>query len=483
MTHKNPVEMIKKHQKSLIWFRRNLRLDDNQALWEGIQNSDSYVLLYIFDEKEWMENPLGMRRSSDLKLNFTYQSVLDLKQNIEKRGGGLLIRKGNAKEVIEELLVENKFDALYAPKESGTEEVQIENAIEKLFIKEKADVHFFAQTTLFHEDDIPWPITKLPNIFTQFRKENEKQTEVRELFESPHDFSSSININHNFQFSELGIPEAFMDEKSVLSFRGGESEAWERLNYYFWESDQLKDYKYTRNGLLGADYSSKFSPWLAQGCISPKSIYYEVIKYEKERKKNQSTYWMVFELIWRDYFHFVLKKFGAQLFQKEGIKGEEITWKWDLKLFEKWKNGETGMPFIDANMRELNASGFMSNRGRQNVASFLVKDLRLDWRMGAWYFEHQLIDHDVASNWGNWAYVAGVGNDPRENRYFNILSQAKKYDAKGEYVRYWIPELKEIEGFNIHKVSLMKNAELENVDSYIPEIYRRPLVDMSKWEY
>lgn len=475
--------MNKKHQKSLIWFRRNLRVEDNQALWEGINNSEKYLLLYIFDEKDWEENPLGLRRSSALKLNFRWQSVIDLKQSIEKKGGQLLIQKGDPKIIIQSLLEEYNFDALYAPKESGTEEIQVEKNIEDLFIKHKADVHFYAQNTLFHEDDIPWPIGKLPDIFTQFRKENEKQTKVRDLFESPKDLSASIPMKRGFEFSDLGIEDVLPEEKSVLNFQGGETKAWERLNHYFWETDQLKDYKNTRNGLLGGSYSSKFSPWLALGCISAKSIYFQVKKYEKERKKNQSTYWMIFELIWRDYFHFILKKFGVQLFQKEGIKGKEVDWKWDLELFEKWKNGKTGVPFIDANMRELTASGFMSNRGRQNVASFLVKDLGLDWRMGAWYFEHQLIDHDVASNWGNWAYVAGVGNDPRENRYFNILSQAKKYDAKGEYIRYWIPELKEIEGFNIHKVSLLKETELEKIDSFIPELYLKPIVDMGKWEY
>ncbi|WP_375579462.1 DASH family cryptochrome [Marivirga tractuosa] len=475
--------MKKRHQKSLIWFRKNLRLEDNEALWEGIKNSERYLLLHIFDEKDWQENPLGIRRSSNIKLNFEWQSVLDLKQNIEKKGGKLLIRKGNPVQIIQSLLEEYNFDGLFAPKESGTEEIQDEKAVEELFIKHKSVVHFYAQSTLFHEDDIPWPIGKLPDIFTQFRKENEKQTEVRDLVESPQELNNSISVNQNIEFSDLGIQKIEVDKKSVLDFQGGESKAWQRLSHYFWETDQLKEYKYTRNGLLGESYSSKFSPWLALGCVSPRSIYYQVKQYEKERKKNQSTYWMVFELIWRDYFHFVLKKFGAQLFQKEGIKGKKVDWKWDLQLFDKWKNGETGVPFIDANMRELNASGFMSNRGRQNVASFLVKDLGLDWRMGAWYFEHQLIDYDVASNWGNWAYVARVGNDPRENRYFNILSQAKKYDGKGEYIRYWIPELKEIEGFNIHRVSLVNEVDFEKLDSIIPEIYLRPVVDMGKWEY
>ena len=475
--------MEKKWQKSLIWFRKNLRLEDNPALWAGIQNSNEYLLLYIFDEKEWEENPIRMKRSSDLKLNFIWQSVLDLKKAIERKGGHLLIRRGDSKSIFQSLLEQQQFDALYAPKESGAEENEVEDYVEKLFLKHKFEVHFFAQTTLFHEEDIPWPIGKLPDIFTQFRKENEKQTAVRPLVEAPQDLSSSIKSKHEFEFSLLGIEEIHPKQKAVLDFEGGETNAWKRLNYYLWETDKLREYKYTRNGLLGEGYSSKFSPWLASGCISPKSIYYEVKKYEKERKKNQSTYWMIFELIWRDYFHFVLKKFGAKLFMKNGIKAKETNWKWDLELFEKWKNAETGVPFIDANMRELNTTGVMSNRGRQNAASFLVKDFGLDWRMGAWYFEHQLIDYAVASNWGNWAYVAGVGNDPRENRYFNILSQAKKYDAKGEYIRYWIPELKEIEGFNIHRVSLMKEAELEDTDSFIPQVYLNPAVDLRKWEY
>ncbi|WNB18114.1 DASH family cryptochrome [Marivirga arenosa] len=475
--------MAKKYQKSLIWFRRNLRLADNEALSEGINNSDNYLLLYIFDEKEWQNNPLNSRRSSDIKLNFQWEAVNNLAQNIKSKGGEILIQKGKPEEIIKRLFEEHDFDALFAPKESGTEEKQVESTIEDLFLKQKAVVNFYAQSTLFHEEDIPWPIGKLPDIFTQFRKENEKQTKVRELFETPEDFKSSIQVEVDFNFEELEINPVQFNLKSALDFKGGEDQGWERLQQYFWQNDQLKEYKHTRNGLIGESYSSKFSPWLALGCISPRSIYFEVKRYEKERKKNQSTYWLVFELIWRDYFHFVLKKFGDDLFKKGGIKKLDSKWKWDLELFNKWKNGETGVPFIDANMRELNASGFMSNRGRQIVASFLVKDLGLDWRMGAWFFEHQLIDYDVASNWGNWAYVAGVGNDPRENRYFNILSQAKKYDAKGEYIRHWIPELNQIEGFNIHKPSLLKEEEMIGEGLDIPEIYMKPIVDMRKWEY
>jgi deoxyribodipyrimidine photo-lyase len=152
---------------------------------------------------------------------------------------------------------------------------------------------------------------------------------------------------------------------------------------------------------------------------------------------NDSTYWLIFELLWRDYFRFVAAKYGTKIFQAQGICKKETQWQHDVARFESWRTGNTGVDFIDANMKELLLTGFMSNRGRQNVASFLTKDLGIDWRWGAAWFESQLMDYDVCSNWLNWAYVAGVGNDPREDRYFNIESQVRKYDPDNHYTKLW----------------------------------------------
>jgi deoxyribodipyrimidine photo-lyase len=468
--------------RSLIWFRNNLRLKDNEALKEAIDKSREYILLYIFDDALWMKTPIDLPRSSSIKLNFIWESVQNLQHNIAQKEGTLHIRKGIPESIIEEFVEIYNCDAVFAPKEVGTYERAMEESLDQTLSKKGVSFKLFTQSTLFHEDDIPWPISKLPDVFTQFRKENEKQTEIRGILDAPENLNKSVKLDESETCRhDLGISENKSAEKAFMNFQGGEEAAWQRLNYYFWESDQLAEYKITRNGLLGADYSSKFSPWLALGCISAKSIYYEVKRYEKERKKNQSTYWLIFELIWRDYFHFVLKKFQNNLFQSGGIRGEETDWWEDTKTFERWAHGETGVPFIDANMRELNQTGFMSNRGRQNVASFLVKDLGIDWRMGAWYFEYALLDYDVASNWGNWAYVAGVGNDPRENRYFNILSQAKKYDPKGDYVRYWLPELAKIEGFNVHTISLLNKKTYQSQIEPTKIDYFEPMVDMKKW--
>ena len=182
--------------------------------------------------------------------------------------------------------------------------------------------------------------------------------------------------------------------------------------------------------------------WLSLGCISPRMIYKQVKKYEEEVESNDSTYWLIFELIWRDYFRFMMKKYKNSYFLKEGVKGKDIVENaFNPSVFERWKSGNTGNSFIDANMKELNLTGFISNRGRQNVASYLCNELSMDWRYGAAYFEEKLIDYDVCSNWGNWAYLAGVGNDPRGKRAFNLEKQVKDYDPEGHYQNLWLKKL------------------------------------------
>ena len=162
-------------------------------------------------------------------------------------------------------------------------------------------------------------------------------------------------------------------------------------------------------------------------------------KYEAQFSANESTYWLEFELLWRDYFRFMMKKYSNRFFQQAGIKEKtDNLHAHNNETLLTWINGQTGNDFIDANMIELKLTGFMSNRGRQNVASYLCNDLKLDWRYGAAYFEQQLIDYDVCVNWGNWAYLAGVGNDPKGNRIFNIEKQANDYDKLKTFRNLWL---------------------------------------------
>jgi deoxyribodipyrimidine photo-lyase len=225
--------------------------------------------------------------------------------------------------------------------------------------------------------------------------------------------------------------------------------------------------------MLGSSYSSKLSPWLAVGCISPRLIYNEVKRYELERVSNKSTYWLIFELIWRDFFRALYGKYGTKMFQSGGAHSVNKRWNTNDEYIQRWKDGMTGYPLVDANMRELKLTGWMSNRGRQNVASFLVLDLGVDWRIGAAHFESLLLDHDVYSNYGNWNAAAGLTGG-RVNK-FNISKQSKDYDSNGEYIKYWLPELKNVPAPLVFEPWRMSAQEQEKYQVRIGEDYPLPI--------
>lgn len=419
--------------RAIYWFRNDLRIEDNEALLIAATNSREVIPVYVLDSN-WLEGKqLGIKRMGPHRLKFLLESLADLKSQLQGVGSDLHFVVGDPVEALNDIRRKYHCDHLYAQKASAHEETVQEEAIEAFIT-----TSFVWGGTLYHLEDLPYHLNDLPEVFTQFRKSVEKKAGVRAVLEAPLFIKTPKNIGTDIATSAaLGYDTPQPDERSVLHFQGGASAGHSRLQYYLWDKELLSTYKQTRNGLIGGDYSSKFSPWLAHGCLSPRQIYWQVKKFERYIKKNSSTYWLVFELIWRDYFHFVAKKYGAKIYQRTGILGEDkIEWG-PSKLFHLWTDGKTGEPFVDANMREMNATGFMSNRGRQNVASYLMHQMKIDWRLGAAYFEKMLIDYDPCSNYGNWAYIAGVGNDPRGGREFNIARQKETYDPKGKYQQLW----------------------------------------------
>jgi deoxyribodipyrimidine photo-lyase len=423
----------------MVWFKSDLRLTDNETLVRALETSDEVIPFFCLDERLLNEQQFGFKRIGAMRLKFLLESVADLDSSLREKGSGLIFRVGKPEEIIPELVSELGISKVFAKKEVAHEEKQVQSVLEKELWKHKCLFEEFSTSTLYHAVDLPFGIRDIPEVFSTFRKRVEKETTIRPALEAPERINSpAIAPMHLPSLSDLGFGVVEKDPRAVLDFNGGEREAQKRLEHYFFETRSLSTYKETRNGLIGANYSSKFSPWLAQGCLSARWIWQKVKVYEQLHGANESTYWLIFELIWRDYFRFIMKKHEARLFELHGFNGNLSPGESaDRELLQKWIKGETGDEFVDANMRELKYTGFMSNRGRQNVASYLIDQLKLDWRLGAAYFEEQLIDYDVSSNWGNWAYLAGVGNDPRGKRVFNTEKQAKDYDPDGEYRRIW----------------------------------------------
>ncbi len=476
-----------KRQRVIIWFRQDLRLHDNEALTDAIKSGEEVFPIYVFDDRLFTgTTKYGFPKTGKYRTKFIIDAVKDLRSSLRKLGSELIIRIGKPEEEIFELARQIKSSWVFCNRERTRDEVLVQDALEQKLWSIGQEIIYSRGKMLYYTQDLPFPVTHCPDVFSTFRKEVERIVPIRAPLPSPREHfnprSIQVDPGEVPDLLTLGIPEFENDQRSKFTCLGGEKEGLKRLKYYLWESDLAKDYYDTRNELMGGDYSTKFSPWLAQGCLSPKMIYYELKRYESERGENKSTYWIFFELLWRDFFRLMAKKHGNQIFLKGGtLKKINTTLKNDTHLLNLWIEGRTGVPLIDANMRELAATGFMSNRGRQNVASFLVKDLKVNWQMGAEYFESQLIDYDPCSNWGNWNYIAGVGSDPRENRYFNILSQARKYDPNGDYVRHWLPELAEIPKEKIHQPDLLSEEEQNICHIKIGADYPRAMISTAKW--
>ena len=421
---------------SLVWFRNDLRVDDHNGLKLALNNSNKVVGFYCFNPKVFSENKLGFRKTDVFRTKFLIETVDNLKENLKKNNISLIIKIGDPVEELSNVITQHNISNIYLQKEWTKEEYD-----EEALLKSKLTNVLFHSTYdqfLYHPDDVDNQF--ISDIFTSFRKYCEKKVDVRNLTFTSYKLNSENLLKENYDvpsLDQLGFDDFILDNRSAFNFSGGSDSAKERLDQYLWKSRKINYYKQTRNGLIGPDYSSKFSPWLANGSISAREIYWEIKEYEKDILKNQSTYWLVFELIWRDYFKYISLKYGNKIFKIGGILEKEYEWSDDVRIFKEWTEGRTVEPFVNANMIELNSTGWMSNRGRQNVASFLAKELKIDWRWGASYFESKLIDYDVHSNYGNWMYVSGVGNDPRD-RKFNIKFQAERYDPLNKYQNMWL---------------------------------------------
>ncbi len=453
----------------LVWLRDDLRVHDNPALFYASRHFDQVIPVCVIDPRDWEKDRFGHTKTGPFRTRFFLEALAELRKNIQELGGELLIRRGITESIIPELVKTYEADWLYTSKGIADYEKRRE---QKVYENLAIYTYSFHQETLFHPEDVPFDPAEAPDVFTPFRKKCEAYATVRDplpapaIIETP-PFSEKGPIPTS---EDLGLACPNYDERGVLTFKGGESSGLARLHYYLWETDLVAKYKKTRNGLIGGDYSSKFAPWLANGCISPRIIHHEVKQYEAERTKNKSTYWLIFEIMWRDFFRFLTWRYGNRLFYLSGLWDVHKSWDTIPAYFKRWQLGITGIPFIDANMREIYNTGYMSNRGRQNVASFLAKDLNLDWRKGASWFEHLLVDYDVYSNWGNWNYNAGVGGDPRKDRFFNIILQAKKYDSQASYIKLWIPELAHLDAADIHNWHALSPTEQNNLapDYYTP---------------
>ena len=434
---------------ALYWFRSDLRLKDNPNFISACKASDALLPIYVHAPQEsliW-----GFERISEHRLQFLRDALRDLRQQLEQLGSGLLelqapLDSSSIVDLVINAAHHHGIKTIYCEVIQAPEEMQELSALRQAGLI----VHAELESTMIAVRNLPFAPEAMPDQFTQFRNTIEK---AKRLFTEPVSAPSQIpSLPENFKRSELAA-DAFIPHgtESVPlkdghphssfphyreAYRGGTTAAIAHLRQYL-ERALPHSYKATRNQLHGLDYSSKLSPWLALGCISARSVMQKLKQFELEQGANEGSYWLWFELLWRDYFRVLHLKYGKQLYCVSGLNQSEKPIH-NARGFKHWCSGTTGESIVDAGMRELKATGYLSNRLRQVVASYLIYDLHSDWRAGAAWFESQLLDYDVYSNQGNWLYIAGRGTDPRGGRRFNPQKQAQDHDANGSYRTLWL---------------------------------------------
>lgn len=447
---------------NVYMFQKDLRIHDQPLLKKAIENGPT-IGLFIVEPYELENNEYGFLKRGLLQRQFMFDSLKDLKENLSSYNIPLLTVIGTIISVFESLSKFIDIDTVYYETLLGSEERSKYYTLKQLGLKtETASFH-----TLYHVNDVPYTSTNIPKTFTTFRKTIESLDCIRDL----ESISKQDIINKSLPHWWIK-PKDLNIEDVKPTYVGGENEAIRRLDYYFFQSKKVGGYKFTRNGMLKKDDSTKFSPYLAWGNLSPRYIYHQLKYFEKKHYKNISTYWVYFELLWRDYFNFVHQAYGDLIFSKCGLK-TDCSLNHDDRRINAWKGAKTGFSLIDANIKELLITGFMSNRGRQNVANFFTKQLKQDWRIGAAFFESYLIDFDVSSNTLNWLYNAGLGNDPREDRMFNVITQGKRYDEKGDYALEYLPELLYVPDKKRYDIPFFSNEERT---AYGIDDYPKPII-------
>ena len=422
---------------SLVWITHDQRVQDHQGLTEAAAIGLPILVVYGLAQRELNPTTFGWLKTGPFRLRFLYDSLTDLHASLQSLHVAFHYGEGDLQEAFNLLASQYEVRHLFSEQLVGEEEKEDFLTLTTAF--PQAKIHHYSLDTMIHPDDLPFSLSHLPMVFTDAKRLIESKSKIRAPLPTIARQQILLSIPSN-----LDKLHAHLDSSIGPFLKGGEQAAHHHIDAYMYKDKHILHYKVTRNGMLTFSDSTHLSAYLAHGNLSARMLYQMIKRFEQQVQANESTYWVIYELLWRDYFHFLHQKVGKRLFLLEGIQGRKPTYSKNERYQDAWIKGNTGYPLVDANMRQLNQTGFMSNRGRQNVASFFHHYLNLDWRIGASYFESLLIDYDVASNYGNWQYLSGVGVDPREDRMFNVTLQGKNYDKDGSYLTHFLKELSTI---------------------------------------
>jgi deoxyribodipyrimidine photo-lyase len=453
--------------KTIIWWiRRDLRLTDNEALFNALERAEYVLPLFILDS-----DLISSKYVGDKRLGFLYAGLEQLDQDLRAVGSELILREGRPFEVFQALQTEIKFDAIFAEGDYSPYARKRDSKLHDSF-----PIEFFGGPTFRHPMAIRKKDGEPYTVFTPFSRAWKALPfpETKDILSKPDRIPTPSGLK------SIPIPSTALPFKDS-AFIPGEAEAQRRLkNFLTGDSPQIYEYADNRDR-MDLDGTSQLSPYLRFGMLSAKQAFAArnkaISKAGTEEERKGANTWLN-ELIWREFYQSILFHFPSVREMSFRANLRTIQWENDPAEFKAWCNGETGYPIVDAAMRQLMGIGWMHNRARMIVASFLVKDLLIDWRWGEQWFMQQLIDGDPSANNGGWQWSAGTGTDAAPYfRVFNPILQGQKFDPQGVYVHRWVPELSSVPMKYLHKPWEMPADIQEASSCIIGKNYPSPIVD------
>ena len=450
----------------LVWLHHDLRLDDN-PLWQAVIDGapTSLIVVHVLPETTFLAPfsvPVDSKIPQPLSLGrqrFLLESLEHLQQDLKALGSDLWVTHGQADRRLPEIIRAHHCSRVITRQAVNGMECTVQNSVEAA-LPNGCTLERVETGQLLTAAELPFAQSALPTSFSAFRREIERTPQLAERMAAPLPAPTSLPpwssvAPRGFDDSAQPLCEAHgwqTDSRSDYHYLGGEQAAHEHLHRYL---NQIRTGRNetTRNALAGADFSTRLSPWLALGSLSPRRVMADLITTQASvitpqtspHETSQASHdWVRVELLWREYFQWHARLMSPAPSDATVTEAEPPQHAWVLSsadTFAHWCQGTTGVPWIDAGMQELAATGWLSNRLRQHVASFLVRDLKVDWRLGAAWFAYHLLDHDTAVNDGNWRHLAGIGCDSRDDRHFNMMKQAGQHDPQGTHVIRWLPAL------------------------------------------
>jgi len=434
---------------NIFLHRDDLRIHDNHALRKASEDAETLPV--------YVEDPRIAERTGGNKNAFREQGIQKLASQYTKKDSGLIYRKGKTYEQLKTLTNEFSVQKIFFNRSYTPVKSEIEKEIHALDVEARS----FQDRVLVE----PKQLEKEYSTFSPFYREWKKKQKLQS-FKKPSNLANIENSLPKFnKKASADIPEA------------GEQVALEKWKDF--RDNRLKNYKNRRDDVSKPKSVSRLSMYYSNGMLGLRKVLEDVENLiegsdDSSKIKNYAKYRN--ELAWREFFYQVLYHNPEAANQNYKDFENEIEWRNDPEEFKAWKNGKTGVPFVDAGIRELRETGYMHNRTRQNVASFLTKHLMVDWRKGAKFFRKHLVDHDTASNNGGWQWAASTGTDSVSIRIFNPVKQGRKYDSHAEYIKRWVPELGELDPNSIHNWVEMSREERKEYDIDYPD----PIINFNR---